>query len=171
MTKPKSKPIVVFCGAFATLLGVEVSHADSTDATIEKVLNVCSAPDVRTAVDHANQLGWRRQNDEAVDEWRTAFIGYNGGSVDVVAWRSREGDKADTLSFWVAVGRNGHKACAYSTSSPEGLLDTMVQFLGPPETSEMNDTIQSRSASWTQGGLVYRFGQVGSAGSITVGPN
>lgn len=160
-----------FCGAFATFLAVEVSNADSADATIENVLNVCSAPDVPTAVERANQDGWRRQTDAEVSEWRSAFIGYNGGSVDVVAWRNGEGDKADTLSFWVAVGPNGHKACAYSTSSPEGLLDKLVQRLGPPETSETDDTIQFQSAYWARGQLVYRFGQVGSAGSITVGPN
>ncbi|GAK73483.1 hypothetical protein RRU01S_44_00020 [Agrobacterium rubi TR3 = NBRC 13261] len=163
--------IITLCGGFAIFLTIGDTRADSTDAIVENVLNICSAPDVRTAIDRANHLGWRRQTDAQVGEWRKAFVGYNGGSVDAVAWNNGEGDKVDKLSFWVATGPNGHKACAYTTRSPDGLREAMEKRLGPPEMSEKNDNIQSRSASWTRGGLVYRFGQVGSAAGINVGPN
>lgn len=167
----KSLLTAILCSCLGIILAGGNSEAAPSEGIVGKVLNVCSSPDVRTAVIRANQLGWQRQADADIEQWRAAFIGYNGGTVDVVAWRNEDGNKADTLSFWVAVGPNGHKACAYSASSHEGLLDAMVQLLGPPDTSEKNAATQSRSASWTEGGLVYRYGQVGSAAGINVGPN
>lgn len=101
--------IITLCGGFAIFLTIGNARADSPDAIVENVLTICSAPDVRTAVDLANHLGWRRQTDAQVGEWRKAFVGYNGGSVDVVALNNGEGDKVDKLSFWLATGRTDIK--------------------------------------------------------------
>lgn len=141
------------------------------DMTIDRLLDICAAPTVQTATMKGDELGWRRQTDTETEEWRNHFLAYNGGSVDVVGWRRDRADGAESLSFWVAVGPNGHKACAYSTARPAGLLDAMSQRLGVPDSLDKNDAIESTTASWRRGAVEYSFTQVGSSAIVNIGPS
>ena len=49
----------------------------------------------------SDQLGWQRLIAAETEEWRTQFVGYNGGSVEVVGWRLDNTDGTHSLSFWV----------------------------------------------------------------------
>lgn len=102
---------------------------------------------------------------------RTHFVAYNGGSVEVVGWRRDKVGEAESLSFWVAVGPNGHKACAYSTARPTGFLDAMSQQLGAPDNLDKNGAIKSITAWWKRGAVEYSFAQVGSSAIVSIGPS
>lgn len=141
------------------------------DMTIDRVLDICEAPNVQAATVKGDELGWQRLTDAETEEWRNNFVTYNGGSVEVVGWRLEKTDQADLLSFWVAVGPNGHKACYYSTARPAGLLDALSARLGEPDTLDRNDAIQLISASWRRGAVEYSFAQVGSSANFAVGPS
>ncbi|MEO9340214.1 hypothetical protein ABFT80_22535 [Mesorhizobium sp. SB112] len=158
-------------GIFAAFLNIGAAAAMPVDMTVDRLLNICKAPTVQAAIASGNELGWPRQADAELEKWRTHFVAYNGGSVDVVGWRRDNAGGAESLSFWIAVGPNGHKACAYSTKKPDGLLDALSESLGAPDSLEKNDTIETISAFWKRGAIEYSFTQVGSYAGVTIGPS
>lgn len=161
---------LIIIGICAAFLNSGVATAMPVDMTIDRLFDICAAPTVQAAAVKGDELGWRRTiHDAKTDEWRTNFVAYNGGSVDVVDWRREQADGIESLSFWIATGPNKHKACAYSTPMPAGLLDALSERLGKPDNLEKNDVLVS--AWWKRGEIVYSFTQVGSSASITIGPN
>lgn len=141
------------------------------DMTVDRLIAICEAPDVQAATMKGEALGWRRLTDVETEEWRNNFVTYNGGSVEVVGWRREKAGHADLLSFWVADGPDGHKACSYSTASSAGLLDALSARLGEPDILDRHDAAEVISASWTRGAVVYSFAQVGSSVTFAVGPS
>lgn len=139
------------------------------DLTADRLLDICAAPTVQAAAHRGDEIGWPRLANAETKEWRTNFVAYNGGSVDIVGWRREQANGVELLSFWVAAGPNGHKACAYSTQTPAGLLDALSERLGAPDSFDKNDAIESVSASWTRGAIQYSFAQVGSSAVINIG--
>lgn len=163
--------IAVMSGISAALLNIGAAAAMPVDMTVDRLLNICKAPTVQSAIVSGNELGWQRQTDAELEEWRSHFVAYNGGSVDVVGWRRDNAGGAESLSFWIAVGPNGHKACAYSTKKPDGLLDALSESLGAPDSLDKHDAIETISAFWKRGAIEYNFTQVGSSAGITIGPS
>lgn len=156
-------------GIFAAFLDFAVATSMPTDMTAERLLDICEAPTVQTAMTKGDELGWPRLTDAETEEWRRSFVGYNGGSVDVVGWRQEKAGGAESLSFWLATGPNGHKACAYSTPRPAGFLDALSEKLGAPDNLDKNDEIESTTAWWKRGAVEYSFVQVGSSAVINIG--
>ncbi|WP_425624824.1 hypothetical protein [Agrobacterium radiobacter] len=154
-----------FCAAF---LSFGVATAMPADMTAERLLIICEAPTVQTATTKGDELGWRRLTDAEAEEWRRSFVAYNGGSVDVVGWRHEKAGGAESLSFWIAIGPNEHKACAYSTPRPAGFLDALLERLGAPDNLDKNDAIESTTAWWKRGAVEYSFVQVGSSAVINI---
>lgn len=106
--------------------------------------------------------------DANIDEWRRSFVGYNNGSVDVVGWRREREGGAELLSFWIAAGPDGHKACAYTTPRPSGFLDALSDRFGVPDNLDKNDVIESVTAGWKRGAVDYSFVQVGTSAVINI---
>ena len=155
-----------FCAAF---LSFGVATAMPADMTAERLLTICEARTVRTAMIKGDELGWPRLTDAETEEWRRSFVAHNGGSVDVVGWRQEKAGGVESLSFWLATGSNGHKACAYSTPRPAGFLDALSERLGAPDNLDKNDAIESTTAWWKRGAVEYSFVQVGSSAVINIG--
>ncbi|OIS92560.1 hypothetical protein [Brucella cytisi] len=162
--------IMAIIGMCAALLNIGAAAAMPEDMTVGRLLNICKAPTMQAATLAGDQLGWRRLTDAETEEWRTHFVAYNGGSVEVVGWRRDKIDGAESLSFWIAVGLNGHKACAYSTKKPAEFLHALSERLGPPDTLDKEDAIEMVSAYWKRGAVEYSFTQVGSSATINIGP-
>ena len=156
------------CGAF---LNIGAASAMPLNMTVDRLLDICEAPTVRAAAAKGDQLGWQDMTDAETEEWRTSFVGYNGGSVQLVGWRREQAGAAESLSFWIAVGPNGHKACTYSTARPAGLLDALSERLGTPDALDKNDAIESISAWWTRDEIAFSFVPVGSSALISIGPS
>ena len=92
------------------LFAVASAAAMPATLTLQQLLDFCDSQTIASAEAKGDQFGWHRMTDADLKDWRTGFIAYNGGSVEVSGWR--RGDKAsdDSLSFWVARGPNGHRA-------------------------------------------------------------
>lgn len=163
--------ITVISGMCAAFLNIGAATAMPEDMTVDRLLAICEAPDVQAATVKGEELGWKRLTDADTEEWRNNFVTYNGGSVEVVGWRREKTGHADLLSFWIAVGPNGHKACSYSTARSAGLLDALSGRLGEPDILDRQDAAEVISASWTRGAVVYSFAQVGSSVTFAVGPS
>ena len=161
--------ITVIGGIYTAFLNIGAATAMPVDMTVDRLLNICEAPNVQATTVKGDELGWQRQTDAETEEWRSHFVAYNGGSVGVVGWRSDNNAEADLLSFWVAVGPNGNKACAYSTKRPSGLLDALSERLGTPDDMERAAAIESISAYWKRGVVEYSFTQTGSSATINIG--
>lgn len=152
----------------AALLSFGEAAATPADMTVERLLTICEAPTVQEAVVNGDKLDWKRLTDADMDEWRRSFAGYNNGSVDVVGWRHEGEGGAELLSFWIAAGPNGHKACAYTTSRPSGFLDALSDRLGAPDNLDKNEVIESVTAGWKRGAVDYSFVQVGTSAVINI---
>lgn len=153
----------------AMLVTIGTVTAMPIDMTIGRLLDICEAPAVTVAAQKGDELGWRRLTDAETQEWHTSFVAYNGGSVEIVGWQREEAGKDESLSFWIAVGPNGHTACAYSTEGPSEFLDALSQRLGSPDNFDRNDAVEMISASWTRGATQYSFVQVGSHILVSIG--
>lgn len=97
-------------GVCAAFLDFAVAMAMPVDMTADRLLDICEAPTVQAAMVKGDELGWPRLTDAETQEWRRSFVGYNGGSVEVVGWRGERSSKVELLSFWIATGLNGHRA-------------------------------------------------------------
>ena len=154
-----------FCSAFFYF---GVAMAMPADITVERLLNICEAPTRQAAMVKGDKLAWRRRTAAETDEWRRCFVAYNEGSVVVVGWLGENAGRAESLSFWVATGPNGHKACAYSTARPAGFLDALSERLGAPDNLDKNDAIESTTAWWKRGAVEYSFVQIGSSAVVNI---
>lgn len=154
---------------FATFLSFGEAAATSADMTVDRLLGVCEAPTVQEAMVNGDKLDWQRLSSTDIEEWRRSFVGYNGGSVDVVGWRHEREGGVELLSFWIAAGPDGHKACAFTTPRPAGFVDALSERLGAPDNLDKNDAIESVTAAWKRGAVEYSFVQVGSSAVINIG--
>ncbi|TKV70475.1 hypothetical protein [Rhizobium sp. AU243] len=153
---------------FAAFLSFGEAAATSADMTVERLLDVCEASTVQEAMVNGDKLDWRRLSSADIEEWRRSFVGYHGGSVDVVGWRHEREGGAELLSFWIAAGPNGHKACAYTTPAPAGFMDALSERLGAPDNLDKNDVIESVTAGWKRDAVDYSFVQVGASAVINI---
>ena len=155
----------------AALLSFGEAAATPANMTVERLLTICEAPTVQEAMVNGDKLDWQRLSNTDVEEWRRSFAGYNGGSVDVVGWRHEVEGGAELLSFWIAAGPDGHKACAYTTPRPSGFLDALSDRLGAPDNLDKNDVMESVTAGWKRGAVDYSFVQVGTSAVINISSN
>jgi hypothetical protein len=135
--------------------------------TLPQLLDFCDSQTIASAEAKGDQLGWRRMTDADLKDWRTGFIAYNGGSVEVSGWR--RGDKAsdDSLSFWVARGPNEHRACAYTVTDPARLFDDLSERFGTPTSLDKREF--GTTAVWKRGSSAeISFSQVGSSAVLYV---
>lgn len=153
---------------FAAFLSFGEAAATPANMTVERLLTICEALTVQEAMVNGDKLDWKRLTDADIDEWRRSFVGYSGGSVDVVGWRHEREGAAELLSFWIAAGPNGHKACAYTTPTSAGFLDALSERLGAPDNLDKNEVIESVTAGWKRGAVDYSFVQVGASAVINV---
>lgn len=153
---------------FAALLSFGEAAATPADMTVDRLLDVCEAPTVQEAMVNGDKLDWQRLSNDDIEEWRRSFVGYNGGSVDVVGWRHEREGGAELLSFWIAAGPDGHKACAFTTPRPAGFMDALSERLGAPDNLDKNDAINSVTALWKRGAIDYSFVQVGASAVINI---
>lgn len=72
---------------FAALLSFGEAAATPADTTLDRLLDVCEASTVQEAMVNGDKLDWQRLSNADIEEWRRNFVGYNGGSVDLVGWR------------------------------------------------------------------------------------
>lgn len=157
--------------AVVVLFSSAASAAAPVEMTVDRLIDICTVSSIKDASAKGDALGWQRTPQADMSEWRSAFVKYNGGSVDVVGWDRAPSDHTDTLSFWVAVGPNAHQACAYSTKRPAGLMDALKARLGSPDTFDKMEEIETVTAFWKKNGMEYAFAQVGSAASIHISRN
>lgn len=134
--------------------------------TTAKLLDFCRSTTVAEAESKGNLLGWRKTGDADNNGWREGFLGMNGGTVDIVTWRRGENDADGILSFWVANGESRHRACSYSTGTPDGLLDSLKQEFGTP-TDVLNHDF-GEVVTWTQGSMEVSFSRVNSSAGIVI---
>ncbi len=87
---------VSICVAF---LNIGTATAMPIDMTVERLFSVCEAPTVRAATERGSELGWQRQTDAETEEWRTHFVAYNGGSLEIVGWRRKMQTKPSCCRF------------------------------------------------------------------------
>ena len=152
----------VLFGAF----GVAPAATAPSTLTMAQLFDICGSSTVGAAAAKGDGLGWRRASHAQLEGWRSAFVAYLGGSVEIVGWRLGDGD--DSLSFWMAQGPNAHKACAYSTGDPARLLDALKGRLGAPANLVRYEF--GATASWSVDGIEVQFSEVGSKASVTISP-
>lgn len=145
-----------------------VSTAAPEEMTVSRLIGICTVSSIKDASARGDELGWQRMSEADTSQWRSAFAGYNGVSVDVVGWKREPSDNTDSLSFWIAVGPNGHQACVYSTKRPAGLMDALKARLGPPVSFDHIKEIESTTAFWKKEGMEYAFSQTGSSAMIHI---
>ena len=148
--------IILFAGATAAM---------SASLTVAELADLCMSPTMAEAVDKGRRLGWLRTGEARLEEWRRSFVAYNGSAVEVVGWQ-RGGQDEETLSFWIARGPNGHRACAYSAPNATGLLEALSDRFGSPAQREKLDF--GTSAFWRSGAEEIRFTAVGSRALINI---
>ncbi|NTA40083.1 hypothetical protein [Agrobacterium salinitolerans] len=153
---------------FAVLLSCAEAAATPAEMTGERLLTICEALTMQEAMVDGDKLDWQRMSSADIEEWRRSFAGYNGGTVDVVGWRNEREGGAELLSFWIAAGPDGHKACAFATPRPGGFLDALSDRLGGPDSLDKNEAIKAVTALWKRGAVDYSFVQVGSSAVINI---
>ncbi|MCO5730564.1 hypothetical protein [Rhizobium sp. SSA_523] len=157
--------VTVLCVLIGT---AGAAAAPPADLTVDHLLTLCTAPGVQEAAQEGDKLGWRRMSDADTSAWRSGFQAHNGGPVELVGWKRDGSEGAESLSYWMSVGRNGHQACAYSTPRPGALLDALKARLGPPDDFDSQPVIESTSAFWQRSGVAYQFTQVGTSALVNI---
>jgi len=149
--------------ACAVLSAAGSSPAMSTSADFAAILDVCEAISLDEATNRGGRLGWPTAPEDR--DWRAGFERHNGGPVHVVGWRRAEREGDGLLSYWVASGRDPHRACSFTTDQP-GLLDALRDRFGTPDTIEEHGDIVS--AFWRRGEAEVSLTQVGTSSSLTL---
>ena len=101
---------VLACAALPAAGG---SQAMSANTDFAAILNVREATTLDEAAGRSGRLGWPAAPEDR--NWRAGFERHNVGSVRVVGWRRAEREGDGLLSYWVASGRNAHRACSFAT--------------------------------------------------------
>ncbi|QEI07054.1 hypothetical protein FXN63_15310 [Pigmentiphaga aceris] len=148
------------------LSGTMSAMAAAPIPSVAQILAVCESPSVEEATSKGDTIGWARMSDAQIEPWRKDFLAFNGGSVSPVGWKKSAKPDDDVLSFWIAAGRDSHKACSYLTSSPASLLDQLTAFLGAPQTLEKSAL--STTAFWKHGNRETQYSQSGAVGLLNV---
>ena len=138
--------------------------------TADRLIDLYAAPTVAAAAVIGDALGWERLTEADTEEWRRHFLAYNMGTVDHVGWRRETASGRESLSFWIATGPNAHKACSYSATASNAMLEGLTARLGPPDTLDKNEDIQMTTAWWTVGAVDYALTQIGTTSTVSVGP-
>jgi hypothetical protein len=152
--------------AFVACIPCAHAQANPSAITLDQLFNICESRSVSESASRGEQLGWQRLSEAEFDEWRSAFVNYNGGSVEVIGWRRGEPERSDSLSFWVAEGPNGHKACYYSASDAAGLLEALSQRIGKPDSLDKNEVVIS--AHWKTGSSEVYYSQAGAGALVNI---
>lgn len=71
---------------------------------IDELLGVCHATSLAEATEASERLVWMPEDTGALEDWRSGFLSYNGGPVEVIGWRQGNAEKDEALSFWIAGG-------------------------------------------------------------------
>ncbi len=135
----------------------------SARADLIAILDVCEATSVDEATNRGGRLGWPTAPRDR--DWRAGFERHNGGSVQVVGWHRTEREGDGLLSYWVASGRNPHRACSFTTDQP-GLLEALRDRFGTPDTFEEHGVIIS--AFWKRAEAEISLTQVGASSSLNL---
>lgn len=157
-------PSVIVCAAVISFAGIGPAWAMALD--MEHLLGICQASSVAEAVQAGERLGWMPEDPQSLDDWRSGFLEYNGGPVDVVAWRRGKAEKDEALSFWIAGGVNAHRACTYSVTDGTALLAALTDQFGVPEQSDT--TPFGGSAYWSSEGYEIAFTHVASSAMVNI---
>ncbi|NGN40752.1 hypothetical protein G6N74_06720 [Mesorhizobium sp. CGMCC 1.15528] len=152
--------------AFVACIPCGHAQANPSAITLDQLFSICESRSVSEAVSQGDRLGWQRSSEAQLDDWRQSFVGYNGGSVEVVGWRRGEPERGDSLQFWVAEGPNSHKACYYSASDAAGLLDALSQRIGKPDSLDKNEVVIS--AHWKTGSTEVYYSQAGAGALVNI---
>ena len=169
----KDLPVMqmVVSGLCALFLGVGAARATPMEMTVDRLFEICEARSVEAAAAMGGALGWQRLTDAETEEWREGFVAHNEAPVELVGWRRKLAAGEESLSFWIASGPDGHKACAYSTPDPAGMLAPLTERLGEPDSLDRNDATETISAWWKRGERQYSLTRVGSATIVNIGPS
>jgi hypothetical protein len=146
---------------FNVLFAVGSAPGMSPALPTTQLFDFCDSRTIAEAEAKGSLLGWQRMADGELEEWRTGFLSYNGGSVAALGWRRGGKNGDDSLSFWVARGPHKHRACAYSAANPAKLLDGLLERFGAPATLDKYDF--GTTALWKLGQMEVSFSQVGSS--------
>jgi hypothetical protein len=149
-----------------TFFAVGLAAGMPSALTSSQLFDICASSTLSEAAPKGDQLGWPRMSDAQLEDWRSKFIHHNGGSVQVLGWRRGQRDGDDSLSFWIAEGPNGHRACSYSTGDPGGLLDALSERFGTPTSLDKHDF--GTTAYWKRGAIQASFSQVGSSAVVNI---
>ncbi|WP_323687599.1 hypothetical protein [Rhizobium sp. AN88] len=171
MHVPTSVPQGIDNQLFCRIFELREAAATPADTTVERFLDVCEASTVQEAMVNGDKLDWQRLSNADIEEWRRNFVGYSGGSVNLVGWRHEREGGVELLSFWIAAGPDGHKACAFTTPRPAGFMDALSERLGAPDNLDKNDAINSVTALWKRAQsiiLLFRSGRLPSSISAQV---
>jgi len=132
--------------------------------TVAQLLDLCASTTVTDAATKGDVLGWPRMTDAQTKSWQTSFLRYNGGAVSVVGWKRPQAAGETLLSFWIATGPNAHKACSYTVTDANGLLDALTSQLGKPASLDTSEV--STSAHWQDGQRETSFMQMKAGATL-----
>jgi hypothetical protein len=159
----KIKSGVVIGALLAAGLATAGMPAPMTSA---QVFDFCDSQTIAEAEAKGNKLGWQRMTDSELQVWRTGFLSYNGGLVEVLGWRRGGSEGDDLLSFWIARGPSNHRVCAYSIARPASLLDDLSEHFGIP--TSLNKYKFGATAIWKLGQREVSFSQIGSSAVLYI---
>lgn len=162
---PKASNIAL-SAALLVLSNVTAMAATPSALTTAQLLDFCRSTTMAEARSKGSVLGWRDMSDADDNGWREGFLNMNGGTVDIVTWRRGENDADGILSFWIANGESRHRACAYSTGTTDGLLDSLKQAFGAPTSVLPSDV--GEVVTWTHGSMEVNFSRVGSSAGVVI---
>lgn len=144
----------------SVLLAVQPAAATPPLPTLTQLFDFCGSQTMTEAEAKADQFGWRRMADADLHDWRAGFIAYNGGTVEVSGWRRGDNISDNSLSFWIARGPDGHRACLLTVTNPAKLLDDLSERFGAPTSLDKREL--GTTAVWKRGSTEISFSQVGS---------
>jgi hypothetical protein len=133
--------------------------------TVSQFLEICRSSTVAEATAKGDLVGWPRMSEAQTRQWRSSFHSYNGGRVEVTGWKRGERDTDGSLSFWIATGPNGHKACSHS-AAPDHFLEGLTEQLGAP--ASLDGSGSDVTASWQKGAVEAYLVRSGSIELITM---
>jgi hypothetical protein len=163
LTEVKMRAFVI---ALATVMLFAGNPAWAMALDMDQLMGVCLSTTLAEAAEAGDRLGWVSEDPQALEDWRSGFLGYNGGPVEVIGWRQGEAEKDEALSFWVAGGVNAHRACTYSASDGKGLLAALTDRFGLPKQSDT--TPIGGSAYWFSDGYEIAFTHVASSALVNI---
>ena len=159
----------MFRSAIAAILMVAAmagpAAATPPALTVARFLEICGSSTMTEAAGEGGALGWERMDAQKFQEWRAAFLRYNGESTEVIGWQRGKADDDDSL-FWIVTGPDGHRICSTLLADPTGMLSGLTEHFGRPDSLDQSEAITS--AYWKKDAAEISFSQVGSSTEITL---